>query len=292
MKIIIKIVESINYWILEILHIIIFFERCISNGARQPFKYRKTHSGNFTVLANGPSLKHTLATFKEKGFPNDTEYSVMNFFAFTPEFCMMKPRYYCLADPMFCRENFRINDVRKLYSILQNDVDWPMKLFIPRWFLKENFSKMSNLTNPNIEIIVLNSRAYEGQNKKIKMFLYKSGLSLPCDTVAQVCIYIGINMGYDKINLYGMEHTFFKNLIVDKECRLCSVEEHFYENKHELKPLLRNINGQQYLVSEYMLQMGKMFETHDILNEYADRLGCKILNYTPETMIDSYERIS
>ena len=108
--------------------------------------------------------------------------------------------------------------------------------------------------------------------------------------MAQTCIYTAINMGFDTIRLYGMEHTFFSSLTVSQDCKLCSVEEHFYGKDEELKPLLRNDDGKQYKVSEFLLQKGNLFLMHDMLSDYAKSVGCRIVNCTPITMIDSYER--
>ena len=87
-----------------------------------------------------------------------------------------------------------------------------------------------------------------------------------------------------------MEHTFFGSLTVSQDCKLCSVEEHFYGKDEKLKPLLKNDNGSQYRISDFLLQKGTLFFMHDILSDYAKSVGCRILNCTPVTMIDSYER--
>lgn len=274
----------------EFQHLLVFFSGLLVDFPKKPFKYKKVQSGTLAVLANGPSLKDVLKRIPTSKEFEAVEFSVMNFFACTPAFKKIKPKYYCLVDPMFCMSTWHDEEVRKAFERLQEDVDWEMTLFIPAYYRIARFKKFSHITNPNIKIVILNSSRYLGKSTKIFSWLFKHGLTIPRSTVAQTCIYTAINMGFDTIRLYGMEHTFFGSLTVSQDCKLCSVEEHFYGNDEKLKPLLKNSDGSQYKISDFLLQKGTLFFMHDILSDYAKSVGCRILNCTPVTMIDSYER--
>lgn len=281
---------AFNNSIAEFQHLFVFFSGLLVDFPKKPFKYKKTYSGTLAVLANGPSLKEVLNRIPTSEEFKNVEFSAMNFFACTPSFKEIKPKFYCLVDPMFCMSTWHDEDVKKVFQRLQEDVDWDMTLFIPAYYRLSRFKEFSQITNPHINIVVLNSSRYLGKSSKIFSWLFKRGLTIPRSTVAQTCIYTGINMGFEEIHLYGMEHTFFGSLAVSQDCRLCSIEEHFYGKEEKLKPLLKNDNGAQYKVSDFLLQKGFLFFMHDVLSDYAKSVKCRIINYTPVTMIDSYER--
>jgi hypothetical protein len=112
-------------------------------------------------------------------------------------------------------------------------------------------------------------------------------------TVANLAIFIGLNRGYSKINIYGVDHTFFNDLEIDDKNQLCSVENHFYKKGNSImKPLKRNDNNEIWKISDFLVSTGGMFKSHDQLNEYAKYLKVMIINHTSCSMIDSYERYS
>jgi hypothetical protein len=93
---------------------------------------KKKYSGTVAVLANGPSLKEVLPRLTTDEEFKNIDFIVMNFFAFDDVFFKIKPKHYCLADPMFFKENHQINDVKRLFNILQNNVNWDLNIYIPK----------------------------------------------------------------------------------------------------------------------------------------------------------------
>ena len=61
---------------------------------------KKVYSGKVAMLANGPSLKEVLPKLQMDKF-SDTDFIVLNFFGMEAVFTRIKPKHYCLADPMF-----------------------------------------------------------------------------------------------------------------------------------------------------------------------------------------------
>lgn len=120
--------------------------------------------------------------------------------------------------------------------------------------------------------------------------MFKKNLAIPgVITVAQLGIYAAINNGFEEINLYGVEHNIICSLFVNDKNQLCSKEEHFYNSSATLKPMLSD--GKPYKIAKYLLETGALFHIHDLLRNYADSLNVKIINCTPMSMIDSYDRI-
>lgn len=281
-----------KHYIKQSVYLIVYVLKVIVKGrilGRYP--YKKRYSGRMAILANGPSLKEILPEIGMKEEFNNVEFTVMNFFAFDPAFLRIKPRFYCLADPMFIKRNHRYEDVNILFCHLQQKVNWDLDLYIPKSWRKKAFLQYSSLTNPYIHIIGVNDIRYRSF-ECLKNWLFRRNLAIPgMGTVAQLGIYVAINNGFNKINLYGVEHNMICSLIVNDKNQLCSKEEHFYDCSVALNPLLKSNTGEQYKMADYLLEAGTLFHIHDLLRSYADSLNARIINCTPVSMIDSYERI-
>lgn len=252
---------------------------------------KKKYEGSIAILANGPSLKEVLPRLEIDEEFRNIDFLVMNFFAFEEIFFHIKPKHYCLADPMFFKENHRperVGDVRKLFDILQNNVDWDLHLYVPSHFSK-NFVRFSKITNKKISIVVFNCVEYKGY-ESLRNIFYKRGLATPyVATVANLAIFACINCGYSKILLYGVDHTFF-DFCVDEKNRLCRKETHFYdEGKVFLKPML-NSDGTVVKISRYLEFLADLFKSHDYLSSYAKYVNAEIINCTSCSLIDSYAR--
>ena len=261
----------------------------LKSGRYKRFKYQKRRSGAISLLANAPSLKDVLPrVLTDEDFKN-TDFIVLNYFAFCDEFFKIRPTHYCLADPMFFHKNNRYDDVKRLFHILQNDVDWNVNLYVPA-HMRKTFITFSGLTNPHINIVSVVSDIYFGF-ECFRNWAYKHNLAIPLiQTVANLAIYVGINSGYDEMHLYGVDHTFFDGLCVNERNELCMLDRHFYDDKPDLKPVRRNDNDEIFKISDYVLSIGRMFESHDLLNAYAGYIGISIKNCTKVSLIDSYPR--
>lgn len=282
-----KFIKDLAYTIVYLLKLISAFMR-----GEKRYPYEKRHSGTLTLLANAPSLKEVLPrVLTDEEFKN-TDFVVLNYFATCDEFTKIKPTHYCFADPMFFQRNHRYEDVMKLFATLKEKVDWDMNVYVPSYFYKRFllFSRLDE--NKFLRIIPVMEVEYKGF-ECFRTWLYKHNLASPKNsTVAILAIYTGLNNGYDRINLYGVDMTFFDNLCVNEHNQLCSIYRHFNDDEEELKPILRNDTDQVFKVAEYVFSVGSMFESHDILSKYADKLAVSVNNYTRCSLIDSYARIS
>ena len=112
-------------------------------------------------------------------------------------------------------------------------------------------------------------------------------------TIANVAIYVVLIEGYKEIELYGADHTMFLELTVNDKNELCSLDSHFYEDgKPKMRPLRNCLvtEDKVFRVHEFLHIVTVMFESHNLLRQFADYMGARVLNCTPGSMIDSYER--
>jgi hypothetical protein len=284
-----RIVKCILNFCMDSWNFIIFVALLLMRGAYKNKLYNK-YKGTVAVLANGPSLKDELPRLHtDKEFEN-VDFIVLNFFAFEETFFQIKPKHYCLADPMFFQDSNRSEDVKKLFKILETQIDWDLNIYIPSGRYN-NFIKFSKLKNKHLSIVKTNEFIYSGF-EKLRHVFYRKGLSMPrIQTVANLAIFIGLNSGYSNLRLYGVDHTFVGNLEINDKNQLCSSDTHFYDSGISiLKPLIRNDNDQGWQISDYLEAIAYMFKSHDQLSQYAQYLKINIVNCTSCSMIDSYVR--
>ncbi len=251
---------------------------------------KKKYRGTVAILANGPSLKDEIPKLTTNKEFKGVDFIVVNFFAFEEAFFNIKPKHYCLADPIFFQDSYRRENVKKVFEIFQNKIDWEINFYMPANKVKD-FYRYSKISNKNIKIVRMNIGDYFGY-ENFRHFFYKKGLAMPRpQNVTNFAIYLAINSGYEELRLYGMDHTFFNSLYVNKKNQLCLREVHFYKNdENPPKPILKNNTGEVFTIGDYLNTISKMFISHEILEKYSKYMNVKIVNYAKDSMIDSYER--
>lgn len=253
--------------------------------------HRPTHCHNILrgrsviVMGNGPSLRSFLDLGSEarEGF----DLMAVNFAAITPDFFEIKPQLYILADPHFFNGAATDANVAKLWENLSK-VDWPMTLWLPAERRKLSAPLRMNLPE-NVTVKWYNLTPVEGKSL-LTRYLIDKGWGMPRPrNVLIPAIVTAVREGYDRIFIVGADHTWSRDLWVDDENRVISVQPHFYKD---------NEKEQQRVRSEYA-----GYHLHDILNSltvafrsyfdiaaYADSKGIKIYNATPGSFIDAFPR--
>ena len=246
-------------------------------------KLKKVPSGKtLLILANGPSLNDVIHQI----IPSEKrDIRVVNFFCFSSEFNRLKPSSYIIADPKFFFNDLEPNYL-KFYDIL-NTISWDMTLIIPQNYYK---NVRTRIKNQRITIETYYENSYDGY-PRLRRILYQTNLSMPkCQNVVVPAIFVGINEGYEKIELYGVDHSWTKDIRVDNENRVCTISNHFYESsEYKLIPWPKTFGG-IYKMHEILRDLALMFESYHQLREYADSTGCQILNKTPDSFVDAFER--
>ncbi|WP_147396443.1 hypothetical protein [Bacteroides xylanisolvens] len=241
------------------------------------------------LLCNGPSLKDVLPTLYTMV---GQDFIVVNFLGNDPIFSVIQPKYYTLMDGLFFYnrpDNRHMEKLVTLYNNFNTIVTWPMTVYIPIHY-KKKFMKFSKLNNPNIKVVGLNTIAIDKASKSLRHCMYRKGWSMPnAQTVAIESIFAMINKGYKRIYLYGVDHTFLDGLKVTEENQLVHVYQHFYEKEPKVIPVVDAFNVAPTMSSE-LQTIVNIFRSHELCRLYADDVGCRIINLTNGSQIDSYER--
>lgn len=233
------------------------------------------------VLGNGPSLRQNIENDLEILQGNDT--LAVNFAANAPEFTLLKPKFYMLADPHFFN-NFSDPNVGRLIDNL-NRADWQMTLFVP------SSAHMSDgiINNRFIKTERFAFVAAEGF-RKFEDFAFDHGLGMPRPrNVLVPAIMSGAWMGYDEIYLLGADHSWMKTLSVTDDNRVVTVQPHFYkEDKKEVERIKEVYVGRK--LHEVIESFHIAFKAYHTIERWAESRHIRIYNATPGSMIDAFRR--
>jgi hypothetical protein len=260
-------------------------------------KTKNSYNGKVAVLANGPSLRKVINVLDTDDKFKDTDFIVMNLFALDSKFKVIKPKHYCLSDPMFYQDyEPRLHDIKRTFEILDKEVDWEMYMYIAFPTKRENklFFEYSKLKNPYLKFIITNRIDFSGY-ESLRNKYYDTGYCMPrIGNVANLAIYLAIFNGYKDINVYGVDHDFFLSWAVNEKNEVCAKEMHFYQDSDDvlLKPVIDTVKGfGTHKIKTHLWILSVMFDSHDKLQDYALYKKAKIINMTEGSMIDSYKRV-
>lgn len=262
------------------------------------FPYKGRFSGKKAyIMSNGPSLKQTLKEYDEGKVQIDENSFWVNLGPLDEHFFSIKPKHLCFSDPMFYRDyEPKKEQVRKMYEMLEKRVDWELNIYMCFWNARDHkeLISYSRITNPNIHFIRINRKHCDKFSPTVRHTLYKSGYFMPPDsTIANTAIYVALLEGFSEIELYGCDHNQFLELAVNDKNQMCMRDTHFFDDKPlELRPIYKPYgDGEIWKVCEYLAFCHGQFYSHELLRKFADYLGARVINCTPNSMIDCYERI-
>lgn len=262
----------------------------------KPFKIPEKVSGEkCVILMHGASLKPLLKNNMD--FFLDKVKICVNNMVFEEHYEIIKPEYYVLADPIYFLKNTTEERKKNRESLFDNIVQkttWKMKLFIPyhkdtEYNLFDRFKK-----NKNVEICFYYGIPVKGF-KKFIFTCYKYNIGVPIfQNVLIACIYLAINMKFKEINIFGADHSWFKDMVVDENNMLCLKDNHFYdEGVVKIKPFYKDLYcSVTWRMDEIMYIFSLMFKQYHLLNEFAKQENVKIYNFTETSFIDAFERKS
>ena len=233
------------------------------------------------ILANGPSLRDTIASHAAQLSRQAT--MAVNFAANAPEFAMLRPGRYVLADPHFFQSSEP--NVRQLGQNLNNST-WPLILYVPATFA----SRARDLA-PGLRIETFNAVGIEGFKRPCHA-AFRRGMGMPRPrNVLIAAIMIAIKAGFSTIYLTGADHSWLRTIGVNERNEVESIQPHFYnDDKRELKRSANEYRG--YHLHDILNSFTVAFRSYHEIAAFAAREGVNIYNATPGSFIDAFERRS
>lgn len=228
------------------------------------------------ILCTSDSMRQQV-----KSLGDEADYMVVNSFVMDDSYVRLKPKYYVIADADFykiCAEA-----LNKIYS----DTQWPMTLFVP-WCQVEQNKELES--TENISILRVNTSAYETKGMD-RDWAHDHNLAMPpVYNVLNMALYIAIYLGYKTVELYGVEHSWLKSITVGEDSKVYWCDSHFYDKEQVSRTAIQNSDGTYVKLHELMFEYYQVFRSHWELRALAERNHCQIINMTPNSYIDAYEK--
>lgn len=282
---------SISKWLGSLHKTIISFLRIIVlSKSPKSFLKQKTNSSRITILGNGPSFKKTID--ENKDFFKSSELICLNHFAITEYYTELKPKYYfAIAHDLFLDEAapHYVEASKKLFNTIVEKTTWKIKFFITYEAKSQKRWQEILRKNENVEIVFMNITPVEG----FKFFQYSwyskgKGMARPHNVMIP-SMFFAISSGVKEIILVGAEHSWLHELHVDDDNNALFFNKHFYDEKSNSQKY--NFKGTSYLrLHEILRSLSNAFEAYHILEEYSSSKSVKIVNCSPNSFIDAFEK--
>lgn len=243
------------------------------------------------IIVNGPSLKKDIKKLIYK--KNSFEFYGVNYFAMTKIFKMIKPNYYAIADPIFWKKDINNkfkSDNSKLFKILSK-VNWNMHLICPSVGSKIVQKKLNK--NRYIKVIPLRSNYYHFKNENLNIFGLMNGILTPAfNNVLIVALWHALQRKVPYIEFYGADFSAFKELSVNQKTNaLSSSITHYYKNtKAQADPLSKYPGKKRKKIHERLFQIWNSFNQMYLLSVVAKKLKIKVINFSSNSYLDTFER--
>ena len=279
---------------ISIIKIIIFSKKLIQTKLINSFNLSKNNK--CIIIMNGPNLISDLGN--NSWIYNEKNIFCVNNFSTTDLYQKLKPNFYMISDPAYWEKNpgdFLLDYRKKIYQSIINKTNWSLDFFIPHESFN-NLNKMEIFNNKNINPILFNQTAIKGL-KIFRELCYKIGLGTPTPNNVLIPALIKmINLGFKEIFILGTDHSMFKNVSVGEDNILYKDGEHFYgKGKRRKLYSYKYINGfvndsVSLRMSEFLMSAAILFESHELINDFAKSNNVSITNLTKNSFIDSYEK--
>lgn len=263
--------ESLKSFLRVIRH------RSFKNG----YKYRGPKYKEAFVLGNGPSINDSISS---EDFEGKCLFVVNNFAKSHDLYTRLMPQNYVFADPYFWESNLEDTVLADIVRI----TSWDINIYFPSEIYGLEKIQAFFTSNKHITLLPYNKTYIEGFGDwQVKAFKNNYGMPITANVLV-AALYLSINSGAGIIHVYGADHSWTKSMIVNNSNQVCIADTHF-NSEATFTPWLKH-DGTLFLMSEILEAFARMFHGYEYIEKYAKRLGVRIINETPGSFIDSFER--
>ena len=248
------------------------------------------------ILGTGPSLGGVLSG--DRSSLAGKALFAMNDFVLSDAYAEVQPQFHLFLDPTYVDKEV-VEEIERqrqaVFAALVEKTQWPLTLFVPWRARCSGMYEALVGRNSLLRLQYINVSSVQAF-RPISFFLFRNNLGCPgIRNTMQVCIFLAINMGYQRVFLLGADHSWTQNIAVSDNNTLCIRSGyHFYdESDASMVPIIKDpVNGKAFKVHEFFSAMAETFAPYHLLNDYAKDQGCEVLNATPQSLIDAFRRIS
>jgi len=259
-------------------------------------KIQQKQGDSCYILGNGPSLNSEINSDNFNLITSNI--FVVNHFGSSDLYDQIKPDFYLIADPGFYVDLLDLEEKQRvinLFIALNEKTTWHLTVFVPfeaKKFIQEKLKENSNISVVGYNIV----NTWKGF-KWFERWVYDNQWAIVSGlNVVMAALSLSIYMGFKKIYLFGVDHSWHQNLIVSDDNILCMYDPHFYDEKdgENLKPIPITIEENNQIkilkMHELLRYFEKAFEVYHYIQDYAKSKNVKIINCTSNSFIDAFER--
>jgi len=243
------------------------------------------------IMGNGPSLKAVISQHKDI-LKTKTLWAV-NYFANSDNYEALQPAYYLIIAQEVWREGVRQKNIdlrEKLFDNMIKKTTWPVTLFLPAEAFKSKFLKQYFDKNPNITFSPINNTPVEGYQWFTHLFFnWNLGMPRPHNVIIP-SLMVALNMGFKKIYLTGVEHSWLPTISVNEQNEVLHRNKHFYDHKEVKDHKMYYLGIRPRRLHEVLHKLMMAFKGYFIILEYAKSKQASIFNTTKGSFIDAFER--
>lgn len=255
---------------------------------KSPLPKIERHSDKMIVIGNGPSLNESIEKYIDDILLCDK--TVVNFFASTELYELLKPNVYLFADPAFFDLPEKLKDsILLLFDNIVKKTTWPMYVIIPS--SAANAHSIDILRQNKNLTICCYFNGYQDIGKRTKFEAWDENLIPPPSmTCLNTCVWLGIYLRYARVFMIGADTNWLELLHVDQKTNeVFTIDTHFYgETKRTLYADDKGFVPQK--LHDELNCISCALANYWELKEYADYAGVKVYNASHYSLIDAFER--
>jgi len=290
-----RFIERIDYWVESLLTLpkIALLSRIGLGKPKNMFPMTDA-----VLLGNGPSLKDFLTN--DRAFLEGKSVFCVNNFVRTAAFSVVKPQYYVLAATDFWQQEEKKGwqeERMRIFDELADKTQWPMVFLVPVLAKKHEHWKAIIGRNTNIQLVYFNNTPVEGFPGFIKFCLNRGwGMPRP-HNVLVATLSLALMMRFNKIYITGADHSWLNEVFVTEDNRVFLSQKHFYDDQlqtatynSKARPMYVGSTARERKLHEILQKWYYSFRSYWQLKDYAESTSSKIVNLTPKSYIDAFQR--
>ncbi len=251
----------------------------------------KTKDQHLIILGNGPSMKDVISKHADQLKSKNTW--AVNYFGSSDLFEQVQPNYYLIVGPEFWREGVRDKNIELRKILFDNFISktsWPMQIYLPAEAFKSTFLKQYLDKNEHLTFHPFNTTPVEGFKWFTHLF-YRCNFGMPRPhNVIIPSLMIALNLGFKNIFLTGVEHSWLPTISVNNHNEVLFINKHFYDPSELKKKKMYLLGKRTRKLHEVLHKFMHTFSGYFTIREYAESVDATILNTTPDSFIDAFDR--
>lgn len=251
----------------------------------------KKNKERCVILANGPGLSSALAEQREQ--LKDYDLFAVNLYPATPYFEELPPQFLVVAAP-----EFFLPDVLDSYKVMARDffdnllhrTTEPLHLFFPKLAAGYRPWQQKLAGNTKLSWSFYHSTPAEGFGSFVDWAVSsRRGMPRPHNVLIPSLV-LALQMGYKQIYLMGADHSWLKDLWVNEHNRVMLKQKHFYDEHTAKAAPMYKLGREERKLHEVLEKFQLAFKAYHLLQGYAKKRGVSIINITPDSYIDAFDR--